>query len=59
MVADDRLGLSLRDIERVLNRCRFYRFLLVELALDFSPASGVDERYVKRHGRFGKSRRRA
>jgi hypothetical protein len=41
----------------ILELCRTYQLLLVELALDFATESGVDGKFVKRHGRFGKSRR--
>jgi len=57
MVADDDRGLSAADVHMVLSRCRFYRFLLVELALDFR-SSAMDRDFVLRHGIFGKSRRR-
>jgi hypothetical protein len=51
-------GIVPSDVLRILKRCRYFRFLLVELAFDFSPASGVDQAFVRRHGKFGKSRRR-
>ena len=57
LVADDNAGLKAADIHMVLNRCRFWRFLLVELAVDFCPST-VDWDFVRRHGIFGKSRRR-
>jgi hypothetical protein len=59
IVGDDRYGLSRKEIEVVLLHCRAYRICLVELALDFSPRSAVTSTFVKRHARFGKSRRRA
>jgi hypothetical protein len=42
----------------VLKHCRFYRFVLAELAIDFGPRSDVDGAFVRRHALFGKSRRR-
>jgi hypothetical protein len=56
IVADDRAGLSYDDIENVLQHCKFYNFLIVELAVDFNPAI-VDEHFVRQHALFGKSRR--
>ncbi len=56
-VADDHNGIAPLDILRILKRCRYFRFVLVELAFDFSPDSGVDRQFVRRHGKFGKSRR--
>jgi hypothetical protein len=56
LVADDRLGLSRREICNVLTHCRDHRFLLVELAFDFVQPSSVGERFVLRHGMFGKSK---
>jgi hypothetical protein len=46
------------DVLRILKDCKYFRFLLVELALDFKPESGVNRTFVKKHGLFGKSRRR-
>jgi hypothetical protein len=59
IVADDESGLSYEDIEKVLKHCRHYRFLTIELAVDFSPSTGVDQQFIRRHAVFGKSRRRA
>jgi hypothetical protein len=59
IVADDRYGLSRREVEQIVNHCRDYRLLLVELAVDFSPSSRVTQQFVRRHGVFGKSRRHA
>lgn len=58
IVADDRAGLSYNEIEQVLRHCRFYRFLLVEIAIDFSPSARVNRRFIRQHAVFGKSRRR-
>jgi len=57
MVADDNTGLSYDEIDIVLSHCRFYRFLIVEVAIDFSPSTGVNKEFVRRHAVFGKSRR--
>jgi hypothetical protein len=59
MVADDETGLSYEQIQAVLRHCRYYRFLTVEIAVDFSPSVGVNKRFVRQHAVFGKSRRRA
>src|SRR6266478_5655141 len=55
IIADDERGLCRDEIENVLSHCRFYRFLLVELAIDFHPSIGVNRRFVRRHAVFGKS----
>ncbi len=57
-VGDGQAGIQPIEALRILKRCRFFRFILVEMALDFSPEAGVDRQFVKAHGRFGKSRRR-
>jgi len=59
VVADDRTGLSRGEIEQVLGHCRSYQFLTVEIAIDFSPSTGVNKQFIRRHAVFGKSRRRA
>jgi hypothetical protein len=58
LVADDRRGLSRTDIELPLKYCRRHRLILVELAFDFAPNSGVTGQFLRRFGRFGKSRGR-
>jgi hypothetical protein len=58
LIADDKTGLMPNQVRRFVKRCRFYNFLIFELALDFSPASGVDSEFIKCHALFGKSRRR-
>jgi hypothetical protein len=50
-------GIDPLDVLRILKRCRYFRFVLVELAFDFSLDSGIDRKFVRRHARFGKSRR--
>ena len=59
IVPDDDSGLSREELERVLSHCRFYRFLLIEIAIDFSPSAGVNRQFMRRHGVFGKSHRLA
>lgn len=59
VVADDLRGLRREEIDRVLKHCRWYRLLLVEVAIDFHPSTGVDRQFIRRHAVFGKSRRPA
>ena len=59
IVADDRSGLSYEDVGKILKHCRYYHFLLVEIAVDFCPSVGVDRRFIRQHAVFGKSQRRA
>ena len=59
IVADDRTGLSYEQIQQVLKHRRDYRFLTVEIAVDFCPSAGINKRFVRQHGAFGKSRHRA
>jgi hypothetical protein len=59
IVADDRSGLSYEEVEKILTHCRHYRFLIVEIAVDFCPSVGVNRGFVRQHAMFGKSRRRA
>lgn len=54
-VADDQRGLRVDEIYPVIGICLNYSLLLAEVAFDFAPNSGVDLRFVKRYGRFGKS----
>ncbi len=57
VVADDKTGLSYEEIDAVIRHCRFYRFLTIEVAIDFRPSTGVGRKFVRRHAIFGKSRR--
>ena len=59
IVADDKTGLSYEQIQGVLKFCRHHRFLTIEVAVDFCRSAGIDKRFVRQHGVFGKSRRRA
>jgi hypothetical protein len=58
MVADDETGLTPKEVRSIISRCRYHQLSVVEIALDFTPDTGVDREFVLRHGRFGKSRRR-
>lgn len=57
IVADDKTGLTYEQLEAVLGHCRHHRFLIIEVAIDFNPSTGVDRKFVRRHAIFGKSRR--
>jgi hypothetical protein len=59
IVADDENGLSYEEVGKILKYCRHYRFLLVEIAVDFPPSAGVNRRFIRQHAVFGKSRRHA
>ena len=59
MVADDVSGLSYEEVKQVLKHCHYYRFLTIEIAVDFCPSVGIDSQFVRQHGVFGKSHRRA
>lgn len=56
MVGDDKTGLSYAHVENVLKHCRHYRLLIVEVAVDFEPSTGMNRRFVRQHAVFGKSR---
>jgi hypothetical protein len=58
LIGDDWTGLTLEEIESALAEVPDHRISLVELAFDFLPGTQVDEEFVLRHGKFGKSRRR-
>lgn len=59
MVADDETGLSYEEIQNVLKHCRYYRFLTIEIAVDFCPSVGINRHFVRQYAVFGKSHRRA
>ncbi|MGA7503068.1 MAG: hypothetical protein WA859_22430 [Candidatus Sulfotelmatobacter sp.] len=59
VVADDATGLSYEQLQTVLKHCIHYRFLTIEIAVDFSPTIGMNRRFVRQHAVFGKSRRYA
>lgn len=54
----DTTGIQPGDVLQGLQFLRAYRLVLVEPAVDFSLNTGVDENTIRRHCRFGKSRRR-
>jgi hypothetical protein len=58
MVPDDVSGTSRHEMARILEHCKFYRLLLIEVAIDFSPPTGVNKDFVRHHASFGKSHRR-
>lgn len=58
LIADDKLGLTPTQVYEFFRRCHWGRLLIVEIAVDFAPDTGVDYAFVRRHGAFGKSRRR-
>jgi len=55
IVGDDKSGLSYGEIESVLNHCPDYCFQIVEIAVDFSPSTGINNRFIRQHAVFGKS----
>ncbi len=57
LIADDKTGLLRSHVEAVIRHCRQHRLLMVELAIDFLPYSGVDRAFVRRHAKFGKTQR--
>jgi hypothetical protein len=57
LVADDHAGLRFQELDAVLRHCKYWRFLLIEVAIDFSPSTGVNKKFVRRHAVFGKSQR--
>ncbi len=56
IIGDDLTGLERPELERVVEAFADYRLLLVEVALDFPAGSGVNAGFLRRHGRFGRSR---
>jgi len=59
IVADDASGLFYEQLQAVLKHCRYYRFLTVEIAVDFCLSAGINKRFVRQHAVFGKSHHRA
>jgi hypothetical protein len=59
LVGDDESGLTRDELERVLNHCNFFRFLLLEVAIDFSRPTAVNRRFIREHAVLGKSQPRA
>jgi hypothetical protein len=59
MVGDDLLGITAKDIEDVICvHFRSHKISLVEIPLDFLEDSGIDEDFILRYGKFGKTRLR-
>jgi hypothetical protein len=56
LVPHDQCGLSSEEIRQVVGQFKAYRFLLIEVAFDFPPGSGIDVNFVRKFGVFGKSR---
>jgi len=56
LIADDQCGLQPAEVEKILVQCAQHKVTAVELAMDFDPDAGIDEEFVMKHGRFGKSR---
>jgi len=57
VISQDLTGLLWPEIKVIGDAFSDFQISMVEIAFDFSPASGVDKRFVTRHGRFGKSHR--
>ena len=55
--ADDQTGITLDELKRVLVGFPDHRISLLEIAFDFHPDTPVNEAFVLRHMRFGKSQR--
>lgn len=56
VIGDDYRGLQLSELEKIFKAFKNARLLTVELAWDFSVASGVDRAFVMRHAVCGKSK---
>lgn len=56
-IADDQTGLLPEEVVPVLGAIRKPQLSMVELAIDFTPLTGVNRRFVRRHGVFGKLHR--
>jgi hypothetical protein len=59
VIPDDRRELSREELLQIVRPFSNYRLLLIEIALDFAPESGVDLDFVSQSGVFGKSRKNA
>jgi hypothetical protein len=57
LIADDRTGLLPAEVLPVAGAIKTPTLAMAEEALDFSPLSGVDRQFVRRHGLFGKLHR--
>jgi hypothetical protein len=56
IIPQDDQVLSREEIQQVVGQFSAYRLLLLEVAFNFPPASGIDLDFVRRFGLFGKSR---
>jgi hypothetical protein len=56
IVPDDDKGTTLDLLRSVTRHCRSWRFLTVELAIDFKRSTKVNGRFIRKHAIFGKSR---
>jgi hypothetical protein len=57
MYADDQVGLVADEVMSILEVIPGATLILVELAVDFSPLTGVNAKYVRERGVFGRSQR--
>lgn len=57
LIGDDRTGLTLDEVQSILVDVPDHTISVLELAFDFNRETQVDEQFVIRYMRFGKSRR--
>ena len=57
LIADDQTGLLPDEVAPILSVIRKPHLTMVELAIDFSPLTRVNRRFVRRYGLFGKLHR--
>jgi hypothetical protein len=57
LIADDRTGLLPEEVLPILDAIRKPKLTMVEFAIDFSPLTGVNRSFVRKHGVFGKLHR--
>jgi len=55
LIARDETGLLPKDVLSVLRLLPDTKIVMIELAFDFGPQSGITGAYVRRHALFGKS----
>jgi len=55
VIGDDFKGLQRRELEEICKAFKAPRLLTVEMAIDFSAASGVDRAFVLQHAVLGRS----
>jgi hypothetical protein len=56
LIADDRTGLTRREVDIILESFEKWRLTMVEIAVDFDAGSVVNTNFVRRHLVVGKSR---